>query len=220
MIQIKISNGIYLIFANIGAGKTTYLAKLAQKELKRIEKGKSKFKYIISDTPISGVRYYPDIREILKTHVIKDTLILIDEGGTTYNNRMMKMTHKEIEYFKLIRHYKSAAVVVSQSYEDVDITLRRLYKKMYLITNMGFFSIIKPISKYVMISEDDQIIDGYVFDFFIDWRIFFKRPYFKFFNSYHVPEHKSYPIAEIKEVKRYEKKNIIFNAYNSIANRR
>ena len=51
-----------LIFANIGAGKTTLLSRYAQKELRKIKKGKSKFKSIIANTPISGCVYVPNIR--------------------------------------------------------------------------------------------------------------------------------------------------------------
>jgi membrane protein insertase Oxa1/YidC/SpoIIIJ len=90
MILIKlfcppVPSGVVLYFANIGSGKTTFLSKIAQKEIKKMKKGKSRYKYIVSNALISGVKYVPDIRSILKKEALQDTLILIDEGSIVYN---------------------------------------------------------------------------------------------------------------------------------------
>lgn len=185
----KETSGLTLYFANIGTGKTTLLSKLTQEELKRMKKGKSKYDYIVSNACISGVTYIPNIRDILKHSAIAKTLILIDEGSIVYNNRKMNMTEAEIQYYKLIRHYTSKCIVVSQSYDDIDVTLRRLYSSIYLLRWLPFFTLIQPIKKKVGIDETTkQIIDEYQFKNPFTWRLFCRPMYFKYFNSWWIPE--------------------------------
>lgn len=186
----RISEGnCVLIFANIGAGKTTLLSRYAQKELKKIKKGKSKFKSIISNTPISGCVYVPNIRKLLQASSPENTLILVDEAGIVWNNRKMKIKDEEIEYLKLIRHYHSKLIAISQSHDDVDITIRRIYTNMYLLNKLGQYTLIRPLRKYVTIDkESEQIIDGYKFRSIFSWGLLFRPFYYKFFDSYYRPD--------------------------------
>lgn len=184
----KDPSGVVLYFANIGTGKTTYLSKIAQQEIKKMAKGKSQYKYIVSNAIISGVKYIPDIRHLLKTGALEATLILLDEGSIEYNNRKMQMSEAEIKYFKLIRHYKSTLIVLSQSYDDIDVTLRRLYTQIYILRWLPVFTLIQPIKKRVGIDEmTKQIIDEYHFTLPFSWRVFCRPIYFKYFNSWWVP---------------------------------
>lgn len=183
-----------LIFANIGAGKTTLLSRYAKKEQELMKRGKSEFKYIISNTPISGCMYVSNIHTLLNNYALEDTLFLIDEGGIVFNNRKMKLTDSEIEYLKLIRHYKSKMIVVSQSYDDVDITIRRLYTNMYLLNKFMLLSLIKPIKKSVTIeSETQQIIDAYSFRSLFSWGFLYRSRYFDMFDTYWKPDGKIHP---------------------------
>lgn len=180
-----------LIFANIGAGKTTLLARYAQRELKKIKKGKSEFKAVISNTPISGCYYVPDIRTFIKDCRPERALLLVDEAGTVWNNRKMKITDDEIEYIKLIRHRHSKLIGISQSYDDVDITIRRVYTNMYLLNKLLGLTIIRPIKKYVTVDkETEQIIDGYSFRFIFSWGVLLRCKYYRYFDTYHIPEGK------------------------------
>lgn len=182
-------SGVVLYFANIGTGKTTFLSKFAVKEQMKMKKGKSKYKYIVSNAQISGVTYVPNIRSLLKLGAMQNTLILVDEGSIVYNNRKMNLTESEIQYFKLIRHYSSTLIVLSQSYDDIDVTLRRLYTQIYILRRMPLFTLIQPIKKRVGIDETTkQIIDEYRFSVFFSWRMFCRPVYFKYFNSWWVPD--------------------------------
>ena len=129
-------SGVVLYFANIGTGKTTLLSKIAIKEQRLMKKGKSKYKYIVSNALISGVTYIPNIRDLLKRGAMQHTLILIDEGSIVYNNRKMNLSDMEVQYFKFIRHYTSTLIVLSQSHDDIDVTLRRLYTQIYILRKM------------------------------------------------------------------------------------
>jgi len=195
-------SGIILYFANIGTGKTTYLSKLAIQEQKLIAKGKSKYTHIVSNAIISGVTYIPDIRKLLKKGAMSKTLILVDEGSIVYNNRQMNLSELEIQYFKLIRHYSSTCIVLSQSYNDIDVTLRRLYTEVYLMRYLPFFTLIQPITKKVGIDEvSKQIIDEYMFKWFFSWRLFLRPLYFKYFNSWWIPEDVDIIDFELEEFK-------------------
>ena len=195
------NTGVVLYFANIGSGKTTYLSKLAIKELKKIKKGKSKYKYVVSNAIISGVIYVPDIRKLMKAGALKDTLLLIDEGSIEYNNRKQNLTELEITWFKLIRHYNCSTIVLSQSYDDIDITLRRLYTEIYILNRLPWVTLIRPIKKYVGIDEvSNQIVDKYKFKIPFTWRVFIRPIYFKYFNSWWIPDN-----IYIHDLEQYER---------------
>lgn len=179
---------IELYFANPGAGKTTLAAAIIQKERKRILAGKSQYTEIFCNAAIHGAIYL-DIPKILKTHAIKNSLIVIDEASIVYNNRLMKMSSQEIEFFKLHRHYGCDIILISQSFDDVDITLRRMYDKLFILRKMPFhLSMIKRIRKFITIdSESQQIVEGYEYSGFP--RFMIRSKWYKFFNSYWVPAH-------------------------------
>ena len=203
------NEGVVLYFANIGSGKTTYLSKIAIKEQKKIKKGKSKYKYIVSNAIISGVIYVPDIRSLMKKGALKDTLLLIDEGSIEYNNRKQNLTELEITWFKLIRHYNCSTIVLSQSYDDIDITLRRLYTEIYIMNRLPLVTLIRPIKKYVGIDDiSNQIVDKYKFKFPFTWRTFIRPIYFKYFNSWWIPDNiYIHDLEQYEKQEEYNKKN-------------
>ena len=212
-----------LIFANIGAGKTTLLSRYAQKELRKIKKGKSAFKYIISNTPISGCIYVPSIRDMLKHSSPEETLILVDEAGIVWNNRKMRITDQEIEYLKMIRHYKSKLVAISQSFDDVDITIRRLYTNMYLLNKIGGITLVRPIKKFVKIDEEtEQIIDGYCFKSLFSWGLLYRRLYYSYFDTFFKPnndrvhpDYKPYEVVPYKNSKKNKIKKYLKKVYQT-----
>jgi len=197
------NNGVVLYFANIGTGKTTFLSKIAIKEQKKMEKGKSKYKCIVSNARIHGVVFIEDLRGLIKEGALKDTLLLIDEASIIYNNRKQNLTEREIQWFKLIRHYNSSTIVLSQSYDDIDITLRRLYTEIYIMSRLPWFTLIRPIKKYVGIDEaTGQIVDKYKFKFPTNWRLFCRPLYFKYFDSWWIP--KNVPIHDLEYYEKVE----------------
>lgn len=93
----------------------------------------------------------------------KGSYIAIDEAGIEYNNRKFKsLSQDTIKWFKLHRHYCCDISVWSQSWEDMDVTLRRLSDRLYYIKKMGPFTMIRRVYKRVTVNkETEQIIDGY-----------------------------------------------------------
>lgn len=152
-------------------------------------KGKSQYDNIYCNVEIENSTFIP-IQDIIKIYAIENSLLVIDEASLYYNNRMMKMTDREIEYFKLHRHYKTDIIVISQSYDDIDITIRRLYDKMYILKKIPIFhlSILKEIKKFITIDrETEQIIEGYAYKGFP--KLMYRKRYYKYFDSYNQPVH-------------------------------
>lgn len=188
---------MHLIFAPIGTGKSTLLARIAHMEQKRIEKERSPFKYIVSDVHIKGCLYVPNIRDLLKKGMFKNALLLSDEAGVSYSNRAMNMTAQEIEEAKLLRHYDCTFLFISQNHEDLDVVLRRLYTKISLLRSYGDYTIIKDIGKTIDINEEGKIDDRYHFySFLLFNKAFYKPAYYHMFDSYYKPAH--IPVIDIE----------------------
>lgn len=170
-----------------GSGKTTTATQLAVT-------AKRKGIQTYSNVPIEGC-YALNPVEDLGNYRIENAQIIIDEAGIDYNNRSYKsMPKSNIEWLKLHRHYKCNVHVFSQSYEDMDITFRRLATRYYLLKRSiipGLF-LAYPIRRSIGINEMTQeICDKYRFDpkiirFFTAKKIF-GRKYWKHFDSYDAP---------------------------------
>lgn len=197
---------IDIIFANVGSGKTTYASKKIQQEYKKMINGKSKYEAIYCNQPIKN-SIHLDISKSLHTHAFKNSLLIIDDASIEYNNRIMRMTPNEIQFFKLHRHYNTDIIIISQSWEDLDITLRRMYSRLYLMRNLHLFNLtmVREIRRFIMIDDKEQIIEG--FKFVKLPKIFSRKKWYKYFNSYWIPDTPIYenPITTIQPRKKIKK---------------
>lgn len=181
--------GLYVYFGVPGSGKTTHAAKIVWDNLKE---GYPTF----SNVPIKGA-FLIDSSDIGKYNISNCDLV-IDEASIEYNNRKFKsLSQSVIQWYKLYRHYGVRNIYVySQSYEDMDITLRRLADKYFLIrrTLLPWVAIVKPIHVKIGIDENTkQIIDQYVFD--VIPKFIWLPKYWSLFDSW------SAPVLEAKEFK-------------------
>lgn len=149
----------------------------------------------------------------------KGSYVAIDEAGIEYNNRKFKSLSQEtIKWFKLHRHYGCDLSVWSQSWDDMDVTLRRLADRLYFIKRMGPFTLMRRVYKRVKVDkETEQIIDGYkmvhmlflllkplyyvsfallglgflirfIFPQFDEIRLILRQPYYKYFDTHAAPD--------------------------------
>lgn len=148
---------ISVYFGVPGSGKTTFAAYLSKKDLKRKQN-------VWSNVPITGT-YQLDCHKDLGKHMICDGRIIIDEASVEYNSRKHKeMPQEAIKFFKYHRHYQTAIDVFSQSWDDMDITIRRLAQRLYVVRKclLPWFIVRRTIRKRVGIDENThQIIDEY-----------------------------------------------------------
>lgn len=199
---------IKIYFGVPGSGKTTYLAylyKKANKQSKIItwcEKHHNKWiskiiiksrlfkrrRKVFSNVPVTGA-YQLNVAEDIGIHMIEDALVLIDEAGIEYNSRNFKNFPQEaIYWWKYHRHYKTEVCVFSQSYDDMDITIKRLSQKYFVIKKSLFPNciVLKPIRRSIGIDKlTHQIADMYDFDLpILSYKWIYCPPLWKLFNSY------------------------------------
>lgn len=175
----KRKNIISVYFGVPGSGKTTMAAYLSKKDNKRKRK-------VYSNVPITGT-YKLDCKKDLGKYMIVDASIIIDEAGIEYNNRKYKELDQEaIKFFKYHRHYETSIDVFSQSHEDMDITIRRLAQKYFLVRKslIPYFIVCKSIGRKVGIDETTkQLTDQFFFKpFGSKW--IFSPPLWKLFNTH------------------------------------
>lgn len=165
-----------IYFGPPGSGKTTMACALARKTLK---KGFPVF----SNVPIKGT-YKLNPRTDLGFFMVKSSLILIDECSIEYNNRDFKnFPVQNIEFFKYHRHYETEIACFSQSWDDIDITLRRLAQNVYYVRR----TILPWFIKVVKIKKTFSFVDGQIVDAYepvkFSARFVFTPPLHKMFNT-------------------------------------
>lgn len=204
----KPSHVLNVYFGVPGSGKTTFAAYLTKQCLKespiirlcrrwpdnpicaRILAGKRfrRATKVYSNVPITGA-YRLDPKGDVGHYMIDNGKVIIDEAGIEYNNRNFKTFPPEAIYFyKYHRHYQTSVDVFSQSYEDMDVTLRRLAQNFYVVRKslVPFCVTCRLIRRKVGVDENThQIADLYSMGLpVLDTRRIFSPPLWHMFNSY------------------------------------
>ncbi|MCM1363595.1 MAG: zonular occludens toxin domain-containing protein [Faecalibacterium sp.] len=178
-----------------GCGKTTLLTKIAQKELKRIDKGKSKYSHVLTNFYCEGCEVV-DFKDLADFR-IEDSLILLDEITLDADGRAYKsFSNEHKRFFTLHRHLGNDIVVFCQDYSRMDKTIRNNVYDLWYVTKPIFplfrqFSVCRRIFRNIAINEfTSELSLGYRFSTFWE-RIFspcvkflYRKPYYKYFDSY------------------------------------
>lgn len=197
---------IDIYFGNPGCGKTTEAVKLSLMALRK----KKRFKRVYDHAFCNFEQSAPKVKSCDLTDLglwtfPKWSFVIMDESGIEYNNRFYKTLPKHtIQWFKLYRHYRIDLAFFSQSWEDMDVTIRRLADRLWHMRRIGPFTLIRRVYKYTMVDETThQIIDGYKMASFlwllvlplqwfgivpVHFRLTFRPFYYRYFDSYSTPE--------------------------------
>lgn len=182
---------VIIYFGVPGSGKSTLAAKIAYQNSRKGIK-------TYSNVPIMGTLLI-NSADIGKVDISNGDLIL-DEAAIDFNNRSYKsMPKAAIEWFKLHRHYGIGTIhVFSQSYEDMDITLRRLQTQMSRISRTlipGIF-MSRRIAVVIAIDKDNKQITEHHRWFGLP-RFYCGFRYWPMFDSYSAP---ALPDADFESV--------------------
>lgn len=200
---------VSVYFGSIGCGKTTVACKLLRKSRKQYDHFFTTFKTL----KLKNCHHWQNFDGLGLVTPPEHSLLVDDESGITYNNRKYKsMPQHTIEWYKLSRHYKCDVILMSQAFDDMDITLRRLASEYWYLRRVGPWTLSRQVYKYCMVDENThQIIDGYrmasVFSAFTSllafilrpipflnsvfrqqWKLTFRPFYYKYFNSFWHPD--------------------------------
>lgn len=148
--KFKNPHVVRVYFGVPGSGKTTLAAHFAKQcfrvgfwERVRLKwpnpftsflaRKSKKYIRVFSNVPILGC-YKLDPKSDLGVFQVDDCKIILDEASIEFNNRKFKdMPAHVIKFLKLHRHYGTSVDVFSQSFDDMDITLRRLAHDFFLV---------------------------------------------------------------------------------------
>lgn len=202
---------ISLYFGSPGAGKTTLAARIVYKELR---KKKPKYNRVYTNFECVG-SYEVKSEDFAVFKPYPHSLVIIDEAGIDFNNRKYNdLKQSIIEFLKLHRHYQCDIIFLSQSWEDCDITIRRLAEKLIYIKKIGPFTLCRRVRKFVRIDkEKEDVVYGYAFWGMLEWisfilnpiifdcpiSIFLRSPYYFMFDSYSIIERPIIPRGKYKE---------------------
>lgn len=178
-----------------GCGKTTILTKIAQKELRKIAKGKSAYEHVYTNFYCQGCERIAF--EDLLSHKPIRSLILFDELTIDADSRSFKSFPKPAkDFFVMHRHCYNDIIYFVQDYSRIDKTIRELtydlwYVRKPIIPFFRNFSIARKIFRNISINEfTSELVLGYRFSKFLE-RIFMPclkytwRPFwYKYFDSF------------------------------------
>lgn len=178
-----------------GTGKTTFLASIAVKELKKIQRGKSKYNAVYTNFYCKGCNKIEF--DDLKKYKLYDSLILLDEITLDADNRKFKQFTDDIrDMFILHRHLGLDIIYATQSFELVDLKIRQLTQELWYLSRsvvpfLNKFTTAKRIYRNISINEySSELTLGYRFcnlieSFFTsNYKIRFLPLYYKYFDSY------------------------------------
>lgn len=186
-------------FGKPGVGKTTLAVKHALKALKKYDAACVNF-----ETSAPGVGSC-SLYDLGNWSFQINTYLAIDEAGIEYNNRKTKeLPRHTIAWFKLHRHFGVDIDVFSQAFDDMDITIRRLSNELWYMYKVGPWTLCRRVYQQIMVDENThQICDGYKlasplwlliwplqlgYPFLPKWKLTFRPFYYRYFNSWSVPE--------------------------------
>ena len=178
-----------------GCGKTTILTAIAQKELRKIEKGKSNYKHVLTNFYCEGCERINFLD--LSSYFITDSLILLDEITLDADSRDFKQFSQGLkDFFVLHRHLYNDIIYFCQDFSRVDKTIRNVTYDLWYVskTVVPFFnrwSVAKQIYRNIDINEySSELVLGYRFAklseviFGRPKKLFYRPAWYSYFDSF------------------------------------
>lgn len=187
------------IFGKKGSGKSCLMVNLMIKYRKR---GWNIYTDI-QDIRIPGVRII-DSSMLQNFRPEPHSAIFLDEVGISMDNRSFKNFPPGLrDFFKYVRKMRCCVYLNSQAF-DVDKKVRDTTDSMILQSSIAnCISVSRPIRRRVTLTEpsaeaESRIADRLTFAPLWDWRFYWMPSYFKYFDSFEMPDRPLLPYREPK----------------------
>lgn len=150
-------------FGPPGSGKSSVLTLIAQKELKLISKGKSKYQTVYTNFPCSGCTQFSF--NDLGVYYFHDCLVILDELTLSADSRDYKnFPQRAKEFITLHRHFNIDLIYTVQDWSRAEKTIRENTVSLYYVSNLIWFSVVRPIYRTICVNEMvGDLIMGYRF---------------------------------------------------------
>lgn len=204
---------IRIYFGKPGCGKTSKYAQLAYEASRDIDAGRSKYKFIIGNVALRGIPHYYQISfYTLGLIGYPGALVLLDEGTIYADSRNWKNNKKDmnpfLEYILLHRHWSNDVFFFCQIWDRLDKTIRDIANEVIYLHKGFFFRGITRETRIgygIMIptvgqDKPGEIIMGYIKPSKIAQIFeprFWRRPYYKYFDTHERPDIPLFPCAEL-----------------------
>lgn len=177
---------IIVIVGLPGSGKSAYGVKLLKKWQK---KGIPSY----SNYEVDGSFYFET--EDLGRYLLEDGNMVLDEAGIDISNRDFvdrknKTTDKIArKFWKTHRHYGIGTIVVLSQAFDFDKCVRNLASEMWIIKKTVFphVSLLTRVKPFWDVDQDGQPVIKWKISP-LSFKVFYRRPYYKFYDSYTVTD--------------------------------
>lgn len=185
---IRKNDVLEIYFGLPGSGKTTVAASLARKY------NKAEIP-VYSNEPLTNCFQY-DPKTDIGVYDISDALVIVDEAGAYFSGRNFKtnFTNEAMAWWVRHRHAGCKCVILSQDFEQCDITFRRLAYRYYYCKKSiipGFIKCV-PLRRKLDIDEiTHKPTDYYSFPFLLLRPFVSKYVYgplvWRYFDSWSMP---------------------------------
>jgi energy-coupling factor transporter ATP-binding protein EcfA2 len=185
----KIEGSLMLVMGKAGSGKSTFMGLL-------VRNAQKKKRPIYSNAHVLGAIKIQ--HGDLGKYDINDCDVIIDEAQLYYDSRDFKNFSEFNKYFfSHFRHHGVRVFVLSQSFEDLDVKIRRQAQYIYICQPFvkGILLMEKIRMKFGVSEDETEIVTKYKFNIF-GFRFKLGFLAWKYFDSYSKPILPLLPIVE------------------------
>ena len=203
-----------LITGDRGAGKSTLFALIVEQAIKQNLPVFSQYPY--KDTYmipmekklLNGVYRYDVDKNWLYQHDFTDSVVLLDEVKTIWNARAYnKWTGQDEEFFNFLRKFNTRIFMATQSYDGVDLNVRRAADEVWYLTKgfWHFTHVEASRTTLAKVADRQTEVVGRMFkkgmrkivwdvcEVPIGTFLFWRKPYYKRFESFFTFDKKESP---------------------------